>query len=251
MHYQRVQTCRPMAAPQADEGARDQACRPHPFGFGESGVQRLVHIAVGKRADRNHDRQVAEVAIVLQQSRRATLNCRAVHIHRIGDQRCRHVRASAVAGERGDRVGDTEGKAAAALPAGGDTAHRHGGLDGRRSGDTRAIDLGDDANLEPLAGRKVKRDIAPVVDVGAFERTAGQHRRQHFVGDGAGDRRHRRYVYAGMRSTSPDHAAGDWSCDVHRRARDRHAQLRKLRYQLVEDWPETGDCLQSRRREPH
>ena len=55
-----------MAAPQADEGARDQACRPHPFGFGESGVQRLVHIAVGKRADRNHDRQVAEVAIVLQ-----------------------------------------------------------------------------------------------------------------------------------------------------------------------------------------
>jgi hypothetical protein len=35
-----------MAAPQAEEGARDQPRRPHPFGFGESRIQRRVDLAI-------------------------------------------------------------------------------------------------------------------------------------------------------------------------------------------------------------
>ena len=59
------------------------------------------------------------------------------------------------------------------------------------------------------AGRQMQGDVAAVVDVGLSSVRPAQQRLQHLVGDGAGDRGHRRDEDRAMRPDGRDHAPRD------------------------------------------
>jgi hypothetical protein len=92
----------------------------------------------------------------------------------------------------------------------------------------------------------MQRDVAAVIDVGAGERRRLGHRRKNFLGDCAGDRRHRRYETLGMeRRDRRRHPARDDAQRPRRRRRGGRTQQRQFGAEFVEHRREAspGRCV--------
>ena len=85
----------------------------------------------------------------------------------VGDQRRRRIGRRRVLRQHGHRIGDAQRKAAAAPAAGGDAAHRIGGADDEAVG--KAVAGAGDRRARLVAGRKMDRDVAAIVDIGFVE----------------------------------------------------------------------------------
>ena len=86
----------------------------------------------------------------------------------------------------------------------------------------------------------MERDVAAVVDVGARQRAAVDQRRQHVVGDGAGDGGHRRDEDVGMGPAGGGHALGHRAIRLGRDFGDRRTEQIELADQRREQPDEAG-----------
>ena len=141
------------------------------------------------------DQPVAEIALRIDASRAGARRDRGMagQIDGVGDQRRRGVGDAAVAARTVTASAMPSEKLRPRQPEVAIAAHcvmRRGSSRGRtapgRSGrSTMPI-------AKALAGRQMQRDVAAIVDIGAAQRRGVRHRREDFLGDGAGDRGHRR-----------------------------------------------------------
>ena len=190
--------------------------------------------AGGERADGDGDGEIAEVAVGVEVARPAAGDGGVVDIHGVGDEGGGGVGGGGIAGKHGDGVGDAERERAAVAAAGGDAAHGHGVGDGHLALGHGLFQRAHDADGERGAGREVQRDVAAVVDVGAGQRRGCGHGGEGSLGDGAGDRRHRRDELRTVGPAGLRHAAGDGPLQGWEIVPQRCAQQRQLGDQLGE-----------------
>ena len=94
--------------------------------------------------------------------------------------------------------------------------------------------------LEGVVARQMDRDVAAIVHMRDVQIRHGGHRRQHMVGDGAGDGRHGRDEIHPIGPDRGGHAACDGAREVGRQVAHRAAQHRQFRDQAGEQALEGG-----------
>ena len=232
---------------QGQECRLDQPTDPHVRGGGGAAVERLLHRRNRQRCHRHRHQAFAQVAVRIQLASGGPPNFGSSDIDRIGDQRGGGIGSGGVAGEHGNGICNAEGQAASAAPAGGDAAHRLLGGQFDLGVERRAVDAGDDTDLEAAARGQMDGDVAAVVDIGALQPAPSGHRRQHMVGHRPRHRGHRRHELGQMRQHGRQHAPRHRP-PQRQIGRGRSSQRREFRDQLGQDASEAVQGLAVGRR---
>ncbi len=137
--------------------------------------------------------------------------------------------------QHGDGVGNAERKTASVAPAGANPARRIVGTDDHGPHQTRRIRPVREAHGKMFSVRKMQRDVAAIIDVGALKWRCPQHRAENLFGDCACDRRHRGdEAIGGKWRHSFMHAAHDRALQQASPGIGRLAQQRQLLAELIE-----------------
>ena len=156
---------------EASAAASMRPARRQMLSLGRAGGKGALDFARRQRPDCDGDAPLTEIALRVEvASRRALDRGMAGNVDGVGDQRRGGVGERGRSREDGDRVGDAKREAAPSPARRRDAAHAVRQRRSRR-GRTRLGRSGpvDHADRERLAGPKMKRDVAAIVDIGAGE----------------------------------------------------------------------------------